>query len=35
MAFMLKEIYLFYYLLDAGECSYSNYMHETTISGLS
>ena len=34
-SFELKEIYLFYYLIDAGEFSYSNDMHYTTISGLS
>ena len=33
-AFKLKEIDLFYYFIDAGEFSYSNDIHETTISGL-
>ena len=30
-----KRTDLFYYLIDAGEFSYSNDMHETTISGSS
>ena len=33
--FELKEIDLFYYLIDAGEFSYHNDRHFTTISGLS
>ena len=33
--FKLKETDLFYYLIDAGEFSFSNDMNQSAISGLS